>query len=1143
MFKRLLTILMIWVIPIGWGQGTLNKTLTISYTTETIQLDSLSIIPGSIVCIVHQDTLSELDYTVDYIQKSIRILRPFKDSITVFYDILNFDFTPQLSKYDSTFLFSSGMKEDWKYQISNQGNTINDFFGGNDLSKKGSLSRGVTFGNQQNLGINSTLNLELSGKLSENLNVLASISDANVPIQPEGNTQKLQSFDQVFIQLYNENLKFTGGDFWIQRPAGYFLNYKKRGQGFTTTYSFKTPQEGKLNLQTSLGLSKGKFNRQIIQGVENNQGPYRLKGAENEPFIVILAGTEKVFVDGKMLVRGQEFDYVIDYNTAEVVFTSRFLITKDTRIAIEFQYSDQTYTRSLIQQSVQYTHKKGSAWINYYHEQDIKSQPLQISLDESDKLLLRSIGDSIQNATINSIDSVGFFENQNLYKMIDSLGYDSVLVFSVNQDSAFYRTTFQWVGPQKGDYVYEKNTAYGKIYRWIAPVSGVSQGDYLPVQTLITPKRKRLITAGVSRDLGKKWKIESEFGFSENNSNLFSKLDLKNDWSWSNHTKLSHEDSVGQKGWVSTSGLEVEFLDANFTFIEPYRKVEFDRDWNVRNFHYKGPQRFVELANQFKNKKAGMIQWSVQNYGIGNDFNGTRIYSEGNLKNKTIQSKWDASVLGTQGTGQSVFIRHRLDLSYKLKPFLIGIKDDQEFNQRNTSGTTLTNVPYAFYDVQFYIQSHDTSTRSLRLFYRERWDWKPSGNVFKAAARGQTMGGEWHLKKWKAQTLGCVVGFRSLTPLDTSLLNITPDQSLIGRVEYSFRIWKGALTWDTYYEIGSGLEQKRTFIYLEVNAGQGVYTWIDYNGDGIKDLNEFEISGFIDQANYIRIFTPSSDYQKTFSNEYNQSVFWRPELIWSKKTGALHFLSRFSNQMRLRSNRKIGSWNSGSLFNPLRTEIDNTLLISSAFLFRNTLFFNRTSAVFNGQYVYSFSANKALLASGFDGKQFLFHELSLHWNVKPTFSIKIEGQQGEKHANVDYTTGRNYQIQTQQILGTFLFQPSTNYRITLGGRLADKSNAQIFGGEQCLASEITTGVKYNTTQKGSVQADVKFIQLQYEGNPFSAVAFEMLEALKPGTNYTWTLQFQRNIGKNLQMTLQYSGRKSMNSKSIHNGGMELRAFF
>lgn len=1142
MFKRLLTILMIWFIPIGWGQGIQKKQITVHNSALEIKLDSLSILPGSVVCILNRDTLSESQYTVDYIQKSIRFIRLPNDSIDISYAYLNFDFTPYLARYDSTFLFSAEMREDWKYQISEQ-TSMNDFFGGNDLSKKGSLSRGVTFGNRQNLGLNSTLNLELSGKLSENLNVLASISDANVPIQPEGNTQKLQSFDQVFIQLYNDHLKFTGGDFWIQRPTGYFLNYKKRGQGFTSFYTIKTPKEGMLSLQSSLGLSKGKFNRQVIQGIENNQGPYRLKGTENEPFIVILAGTEKVFVDGKMLVRGQEFDYVIDYNTAEVVFTSRFLITKDTRIVLEFQYSDQTYTRSLIQQSMEYTHKKGTVWLNYYHEQDVKSQPLQISLDESDKVLLRGIGDSIQNATINSIDSVGFLDNQNLYKMTDSLGYDSVLVFSVNQDSALYRVTFQYVGFKKGDYVYEKSTAYGKVYRWVSPVSGVSQGDYLPVQTLITPKRKRLITAGFSRNFGKKWKIESEMGFSENNSNLFSKLDLQNDWAWSNHTKISHVESVGKKGWVSSSALEVEYLDANFMFIEPYRKVEFDRDWNVRNFRYKGPQRFIEMSNQFKSTKSGFVQWNVQNYNIGSEFNGTRVFSEGNLKNKSIQAKWDASILGTQGTGQSLFIRHRLDLSYKLKPFLIGIKDDQEYNRRNLIGNTVSNEPYAFYDCQFYVQSHDTSSRSLRLFYRERWDWRTSGNVFKAAARGQTLGGEWRLKKWRSQSLGCVVGFRSLTPLDTVLLNITPDQSLIGRVEYSFRIWKGALTCDTYYEIGSGLEQKKSFVYLEVNAGQGVYTWIDYNGDGIKDLNEFEISSFIDQANYIRIFTPSSDYQKTFSNEYNQSVFWRPELIWNKKTGMLQFLSRFSNQMRLRSNRKIGAWDSGSLFNPLRTEIENTLLISSAFLFRNTLYFNRTNAVFNGQYVYSFSANKALLATGFDGKQFLFHELSLLWNVKPTFTVKVEGQQGEKLARVDYTTGRNYQIQTQQVLGEFIFQPSTNYRITLGGRLGLKTNAQFYGGENCDLREITTGFKYNTTQKGSVQADLKFIQLLYTGNPFSAVAFEMLEALKPGANYTWTLQFQRNIGKNLQLTLQYSGRKSMNAKSIHNGGMELRAFF
>ena len=53
----------------------------------------------------------------------------------------------------------------------------------------------------------------------------------------------------------------------------------------------------------------------------------------------------------------------------------------------------------------------------------------------------------------------------------------------------------------------------------------------------------------------------------------------------------------------------------------------------------------------------------------------------------------------------------------------------------------------------------------------------------------------------------------------------------------------------------------------------------------------------------------------------------------------------------------------------------------------------------------------------------------------------------------------------------------------------------------------------------------------------------MLEALQQGFNTTWTFSVQRNLAKNLQLSLNYNGRKSQENNPIHNGGVQLRAFF
>lgn len=1115
---------------------------TIKNNEDIIYLDSLSIYPNSFKAKCGEKTLKFGEYNLDYAASTLQLYIDC-DVIEVEYRVLPMDLSQVYAKRDTSIIYTQekGIRERFLIGTSN---TNADVFGGVGLNKSGSISRGITFGNNQDLGVNSSLNLELSGQIAPNLKLLASVTDDNLPIQADGNTNTLQEFDKVFIQIYNDRFKLIAGDFWLDKPEGYFLKYKKRAQGLTVNYRWTKDTLKVWNTELSGALSKGKFQRQIIQGVEGNQGPYRLRGAENEPFIIVLSGTERVYIDGKLKERGQEFDYVINYNTSEVTFTSRNQITKDSRIVVEFQYSDQNYARSLIQTSTTYESKKMKFWFNFYSEQDAKNQSLQQDLSPSQKQLLASIGDDLSLARISSVDSIGFISNQNLYKMIDSLGIDSVLVYSVSPDSAFFRATFEYVGPGNGDYVFSNFNALGKVYKWVQPIAGVSQGDYQPSRVIITPKQRQMITSGVSINLTKFLNLETELAYTKNDINTFSKFDRRDDRSFGGRAKLTgniplSKDSLQR--WTMKTALDVETRDRYFNPIEQYRAVEFDRDWNTRNQGYEGNQLSTILSTNFINKKFGNLNLEGQQYLIGNDYQGLRGAFDGRWSQKGFNAVWDFSYLSSQAVDKNEFIRHRADISQKIGPIRIGYKDDHEINKFQ-SGILNTNS-YQFFDYQFYVANGDTSKNEYRIFYRERYDQRSDSTRLKGAAKATSVGGEVRFNSWKDQKLNIITSYRELRIKDSILLPQAPENTLLGRIEHELTLLKGALTLNTFYEIGSGLELKREFLYIEVNAGQGIYTWNDYNNDGIKDLNEFEISQFVDQAKYIRVFTPSNEYVKTYSNEYNQSIYWRPERLWASKKGILKFLSRFSDQARGRINRKTSVFDGANTFNPFATGINDTSLISTTSNLRNTLFFNRTSSIFGADYSYQDVRTKSLLASGFDSRSDIYNEISLRWNIKRKFTIKLSGKKGDKESSADYTTGRNYQLAYYFIEPSFIYQPNTVFRITLDGRASEKKNAEVLGGERSTVYELGTTFKFNQAEKGSLQGGVKMVNITYTGIQNSTLGFEMLEGLKPGQNYTWNLGYQRSISKNLQLSIQYNGRKSENTKFIHAGGMEVRAFF
>ena len=216
----------------SWTQENAYRQKTITASGNIIQLDSLSIAPNSIIVRCGGEIILPYNYLIDYAKGTFQLFQSCSDEVTVSYRVLPFSFAKSYQLRDTNIIYTQNKGDREKYLIT-PGVEPLDLMGANGLRKSGSISRGITFGNRQDLSVNSSLNLELSGYIAPNLQVLASVTDDNLPIQPEGNTNKLQEFDQVFIQLFNDQFKLTAGDFWISKPEGYFLTYKNRGQGLS----------------------------------------------------------------------------------------------------------------------------------------------------------------------------------------------------------------------------------------------------------------------------------------------------------------------------------------------------------------------------------------------------------------------------------------------------------------------------------------------------------------------------------------------------------------------------------------------------------------------------------------------------------------------------------------------------------------------------------------------------------------------------------------------------------------------------------------------------------------------------------------------------------------------------------------------
>jgi len=1122
---------------------------------DTLRVDTLSLVPGSVRLLSDSVEVDPATYVVDPYAAMI-IWKGAPDSVLVRYRVMPLRFGGTRFHKDQTrLLTSSGDREDpFRYTPPRAQNDLLNVHG---LNRSGSISRGILFGNNQDLSVNSTLNLELSGHITDRISVLASITDNNVPIQAGGNTLELQDFDQVFIKLFEEDAATPGnkweliaGDFVLQRPNSHFLTYLKKSKGLSYNTRWGLGTHGKMTTGASVAISKGKFARNVIQGVEGVQGPYRLRGNDGGLFIIVLSGTERVFIDGLLLTRGQENDYVIDYNTAELTFTARRLITKDRRITIEFQYSDKNYARSLARFDHIMEFERSTVRLNFYSEQDHKNQPLQQQLTDEEREVLRLAGDDPLAATVSGVDSTGYATDQVLYFRTDSLGYAPVFIYNTDPDSALFRVTFSQVGSGKGDYVQQEFTPSGRVFTWIAPDTVnnviVHFGDYAPVRVLIAARLQQLVTLGVDHRFSDRTTGGAEVAFSNEDLNTFSSLDQGEDQGLGLLARLAHAIPLST---TDTSlhlllGGDVESVSKNFRYVERYRAVEFERNWNASNIPLDGDQVLAGVHIGIRGKKLGQVAYGVNAFQVTDRYSGWKQDLNSDLRIGKVDVTGTANWLNTTTPRMSDFLRHKGQVRYRLRHFSVGSSNELERNLYQVDSTTaLQPGSYAFNDWEVFLQSPDTVKNKWRVSGGQREDRALRNGELFLSTTATAYAFNLDLARDPRNRFGTTFTYRQLAIKDSTLTTQKPEDTYLARVDYDISLWKGVAVFDLFYEFGSGLEQRREYIYLEVPAGQGLYIWIDYNGDGIKDLNEFELASFGYEADHLRVFVPSNTYVRAFSNQSSASLDLRPSVRWADATGTKRFVAKFSDIASIRMDRKTNAGDLLSALDPFSVAAADTSLLSYNSSARNTFYFDRTSRAWSADHTWQNDQGRTLLLNGFESRSREFNTLHVRWNTTRQWTAELESEQGRIANGSDLLSGRTYAITQQALKPRVTWQPNTTMRGTLTFKYTEKNNREEFGGEQALIQDFGAEFRYNTAGKGSVLLNANLVDITFDGVANSSLGNEMLGGLKAGTNVTWSVSVQRNLSNNLQIDLTYNGRRSEDVPVIHVGGAQVRAFF
>ena len=1045
---------------------------------------------------------------------------------------------------------------------SSSGLSATNIFG-RDFQRSGSITRGITVGSNRDLTSQSGLRLQFSGKITDDVEVLGALTDEQTPIQPEGTTQTIREIDNIFFEIRSPVVDATLGKFFASNNRSEYTSFSRKLQGAKTLGKFGDFG----STQIVAAISPGKFKTQEFRGGEGDQGPYRLTGLNSERDIVVLAGTERVFVDGLEMVRGRDNDYVIDYGTGEIFFQPQRPITGFNEIVVDFEFSDRRYSRSFLAAS--HTSRFLDSTLNitasYVREADDQDSPVDIELTDEDRALIASAGPDPAGAVRSGVVFVGRSDTANgLYRKVDTIltGLpDSIYLYDPSDSNAVYNVIFNRAIDGRGDY---RNIAFGQ-YEFV----GKGEGEYLPVVYLPLPGLQQVGALAFDITPTQGLQLDAEIAFSGTNLNRFSSEPL----SELNGVALKGRgvlegDSVrlgGMNFGVMRGTVNIRFVGNAFQPINRISEPEFDRFWNASDRI--GESGFDDLLAE------GRLDWKpirsleltagVGSLDRGNFFSSFRHDYGLRFKDHNIPLAADyaleliSSVDTVDGGSSSNWLKGVGGLSYRVGALTPGFRLAHQ-NRDDVRVGVDTLLPGAFRFLELGPELlidlplfRTIASARYRVDDSARFDQAISATRFIQDGISQSISVNGELKglrslrssidfTWRRRTFDSIAGLDPSSRLE----NI----SILARSESRWNGLNRGLEIEGVYEVQTEQAARLQRLFVRVPVGQGQYIWQDLDSNRMQTEDEFRET-IANDGEYVRINLPTEQLFPVIDLESTIRMKIRPSEFMSDTTTLGRILKPVTTETFMRIEEKSSTEQESDIY-LLKLDAfqnDSTTLLGNALIQQDINLFEKNRE-FSARLRFIKRNGLTRLFNDLERSQSIERSFRLKWNPTIDIGLQLDAElENRSLLGDDLDTSRVFDLEALLFETDFSYRPERS--LELGWIFRIRSADDVFPATP--RSTFLTGNEiraiYSIETKGRFRATLERTVVggtNLNGGEVFSLPFQLTDGYAIGATWVGRLSFDYRFGANIQASVNYTGRaEPPSNRVIHTGQMEVRAFF